>query len=337
MTNDAPVRWGILSTARIGTKKVIPGMMKSAAIEIAAIASRDLARAEAAARELGIPRAYGSYEALLADPAIEAVYNPLPNHLHVPLTLAAAQAGKHVLCEKPMALTAAELEALRPHVGRVHVREAFMVRHHPQWHEARARVRAGSIGELRAVNVEFAYRNLDPADIRNQAGIGGGALYDIGCYAIVAGRWFFEAEAERASAFVARDAAFGVDATTSGLMDFGRGRHLVFSVATQDAPYQRVRLVGTGGRIEIEIPFNAPPDRPCRFFVDTTGALDGSGIETVTLPVADQYQLQGEAFSHAVRHERPDAAALDDAIRNLRAIDALFASAKSGRTEPIEG
>jgi predicted dehydrogenase len=336
MTNDTPVRWGILSTARIGTKKVIPGMAKSPAIEIAAIASRDLARAEAAARELGIVRAYGSYEALLADASIEAVYNPLPNHLHVPLTIAAAQAGKHVLCEKPMALTAGELEALRPHAQRVHIREAFMVRHHPQWIEARERVRAGRIGELRAVNVEFAYRNLDPADIRNQADIGGGALYDIGCYAIVAGRWFFEAEPERALALAARDAGFGgIDATTSGLMEFGRGRHLVFSVSTQVAPYQRVRLVGTEGRLEIEIPFNAPPDRPCRFFVDTTGALDGGGIEAVTLPVADQYQLQGEAFSRAVRHERPGAAGIDDAIRNLRAIDALFASARSGRVEPV--
>ena len=335
MTNDPPVRWGILSCARIGTKKVIPGMMRSAAIEIAAIASRELARAQAAAHELGIPKAYGSYEALLADDTIEAIYNPLPNHLHVPLTLAAARAGKHVLCEKPMALTAGELEVLRPHADRVHLKEAFMVRHHPQWIEAREHVRAGRIGELRAVNVEFAYRNLDPADIRNQADIGGGALYDIGCYAIVAGRWFFEGEPERAAAFVARDAGFGIDATTSGLMDFGGGRHLLFSVSTQVAAYQRVRLVGTAGRLEIEIPFNAPPDRPCRLFVDTTGVPAGAGIETVTLPVADQYRLQGEAFSRAVRHERPSPAGLDDAIRNLRAIDALFASARSGRAEAV--
>jgi predicted dehydrogenase len=335
MNNETPVRWGILSTARIGTRKVLPGMMKSPHLQVAAIASRDLARAEAAARELGIARAFGSYEELLADATIEAIYNPLPNHLHVPMTLAAARAGKHVLCEKPMALTAGELEALRPYADRVHIAEAFMVRHHPQWIEARAQVRAGRIGELRAVNVEFAYRNLDPADIRNQPGIGGGALYDIGCYAIVAGRWFFEAEPGRAAAYVARDPALGIDATTSGLLDFGQGRHLVFSVSMQVAPYQRVRLVGTAGRLEIEIPFNAPPDRPCRFFVDTASAPDGSDIETVTLPVADQYRLQAEAFSHAVRHERPSAAGLDDAMRNLRAVDALFAAAQSGRAEPI--
>ena len=189
-----PVRWGILSTAGIATKKVIPGMLKSKVLVVLGLASRDLQRAKAAAAELGIARAYGSYEAMLADPDIEAIYNPLPNHLHVPLTLAAAQAGKHVLCEKPMAMNAAELEALRPYASKVHLREAFMVRQHPQWIDVRDRVRRGAIGELRFMQVGFSYFNDDPSNIRNQADIGGGALYDIGCYAIVAGRWFFEAE-----------------------------------------------------------------------------------------------------------------------------------------------
>jgi len=286
-----PVRWGILSTAGIGTKKVIPGMLKSRELEVAAIASRNLGTAQSAAAALGIPSAHGSYEALLADPTIEAIYNPLPNHLHVPLTLAALQAGKHVLCEKPMAISAAEIEVLRPYASRLHVREAFMVRHHPQWLAVREELRRGTIGELRFMHVPFTYFNADPANIRNQADIGGGALYDIGCYAIVAGRWFLEGEPVRATAFVARDAGFGIDATTSGLMEFGRGRHLVFSVSMQVAPCQRVRLVGTEGRLEIEIAFSAPRDQPCRFFVDGAGALDGSGVETVTLPVADQYRL----------------------------------------------
>ncbi|MDE2298372.1 MAG: Gfo/Idh/MocA family oxidoreductase [Burkholderiales bacterium] len=329
-----PVRWGILSTARIGTQKVIPGMQKSAALEVAAIASRSLATAQAAATKLGIARAYGSYAELLADPTIEAIYNPLPNHLHVPMTLAAAQAGKHVLCEKPISLTAAELDVLRPYASRVHIREGFMVRFHPQWIETREQVRRGAIGELRFMHVPFSYFNDDPANIRNRADIGGGALYDIGCYAIVAGRWFFEGNPKRVIATMARDSSFNTDRNTTGLLEFDRGRQLTFSVSTQAAPHQRIELVGTRGRIEIQIPFNAPQNAPCHYAIDDTGTLDGSGMRRVTLPAADQYRLQAEAFSSAVRTQAPDASGLDDACWNMRVIDALFASEKSGRLEP---
>jgi predicted dehydrogenase len=327
------VRWGILSTALIGTAKVIPAMLKSRQLSVAAIASRDLHRAQQAAAALGIPKAYGSYEELLADPGIDAIYNPLPNHLHVELTLAAARAGKHVLCEKPFSIKAADLDVLRPHAAKVHIWEAFMVRFHPQWAAVREEIRRGAIGELRYMHVPFSYFNDDPANIRNMADIGGGALYDIGCYAITAGRWFFEGEPERVIAAVDRDPAFKTDRTTSGILDFGRGRHLAFTVSTQSARYQRVQLVGTQGRIEIEIPFNAPQDQGTRYWVDDASALDGSGIRTVSLPVADQYQLQAEAFSNAVRSRQPDATALDDAAANMRIIDALFASEASGRFE----
>jgi predicted dehydrogenase len=330
-----PVRWGIISTALIGTKKVIPGMRKSRSLVVAGLASRDLQRAQRAAAELGIEKAYGSYEAMLADPGIEAVYNPLPNQLHVPLTLAAARAGKHVLCEKPMALHAADLEALRPYARNVHIREAFMVRFHPQWIEAREQIRHGTIGTLRFIQVGFSYFNDDPANIRNQADTGGGALYDIGCYAIVAGRWFFEADPQRASATMDFDPGFRTDRNTSGLLDFGNGRQLAFSVSTQAAGYQRVVLAGTRGRIEIEIPFNAPPDVPCRYRIDDGSTLDGSSARVTSLPVADQYQLQAEAFSHAVRHETPNEAALDDAVANMRTIDALFKSAQSACFERV--
>ncbi len=328
-----PVCWGILSTALIGTQRAVPGMLKSSALQVAAIASRDLQRAEAAAAALGIVKAYGSYEALLADPSIEAIYNPLPNHLHVPMTLAAAQAGKHVLCEKPMAMNAAELEALRPYASQVHIREAFMVRFHPQWSEVRELVRRGTIGELRFIQMPFSYYNDNPANIRNMAELGGGALYDIGCYAIVAGRWFFEGDPKRVVAAVDRDPAFRTDRTSSGVLDFGGGRHLVFTVSTQAARYQRIQLVGTKGRIEMQIPVNAPQDAPTRYSIDDASALDGAGIRTVELPAADQYQLQAEAFSRTVRTEKPDAAALDDAITNMRIVDALFASEHSGRFE----
>ncbi|MFL6662180.1 MAG: Gfo/Idh/MocA family protein, partial [Rhizobacter sp.] len=246
-------------------------------------------------------------------------------------------AGKHVLCEKPMAMNAAELEVLRPYAGRLHLREAFMVRHHPQWIAARDAVRGGAIGEPRYIQVPFSYFNDDPANVRNKADIGGGGLYDIGCYAIVAGRWFFEADPERVVAAIERDPRFGTDRMASALLDFGHGRQLAFTVSTQSARYQRVQVVGTKGRLEIEIPFNAPPDKPCRYWIADDVALDASGTREFTLPVADQYQLQAEAFSRAVRQERPDARGLDDAVANLRVIDALFASGKSGRFEPVNG
>ncbi len=327
------VVWGVISTANIGIETVIPAMQRGSCLEVRAIASRSLATAQEAARKLSIPKAYGSYRELLADPEIEAVYNPLPNHLHVPLTLEAARAGKHVLCEKPIALTAEEAGKLRE--CRVKVMEAFMVRFHPQWHHARDLIRGGRIGTLRAVQVFFSYFNDDPANIRNQANIGGGALYDIGCYAVVAGRFFLGTEPRRAVALVDRDPALHTDRTTSGLLDFGEGRALDFTVSTQCVPYQRVQLCGTRGRIEILIPFNAPANAATRILVDDGSALDGSGITVETLPPCDQYTLQGDAFSRAVRGEAPLPYDVEDAVKNMRVIDALFRSERSGRFEEV--
>src|SRR5262245_40209951 len=271
------VVWGILSTAKIGRVKVIPAMQKSAWIDVRAIASRSEAAARQSADMLRIPRAYGSYEALLADPEIEAVYNPLPNHLHVPLTLQAAAAGKHVLCEKPIALTAEEAGQLRSAARKVHIMEAFMVRFHTQWLRARELVRGGTIGELRAVQVFFSYYNDDPTNIRNQFDIGGGALYDIGCYGIVSGRFLFETEPRRAVAMVDRDPTLRTDRITSALVDFGQGRHLSFTVSTQCVSYQRVQICGTHGRIEIQVPFNPPRGEATQIFIDDSSAPDGKG------------------------------------------------------------
>ncbi|WP_262296279.1 Gfo/Idh/MocA family protein [Microvirga sesbaniae] len=330
-----PVRWGILSTAKIGRVKVVPGMMKSPLCEVVAVASRDEASARDMAAELGIPKAYGSYEALLADPDIEAIYNPLPNHLHVPMTLAAAAAGKHVLCEKPIAITANEAEQLERAAAQVMIAEAFMVRHHPQWHRARDVIRSGEIGDLRAIHVIFSYFNVDPANIRNKPDIGGGGLLDIGCYAVVAGRFVFEAEPLRVVTLVDRDPAFGVDRTTSALMDFGGGRQLAFTVSTQAVPYQRVQILGTKGRIEIEIPFNAPPDSPTRIFVDDGSQHGNRSARALECPVVDQYQLQGEAFSRAVRGAAPLEYGLEDAILNMRILDALRRSDESAAWERV--
>lgn len=329
------VLWGVLSTAKIGREKVIPALQRSPLCEVRAIASRSKEAAQRAAEALGIPKYYGSYEELLEDREIEAVYNPLPNHLHIPYAIQAAEAGKHVLCEKPMALHPGEVEPLRTAAARVLVMEAFMVRFHPQWLRARELVQGGRIGELRAVQVFFSYFNDDPANIRNLPGIGGGALYDIGCYAIVAGRFCFNADPQRAIALIDRDPAFGTDRTTSGLVDFGAGRHLGFTVSTQCAPYQRVQLCGTRGRIELQIPFNAPQGEATRLFIDDGATLDGAGIHVETLPASDQYTLQGEAFSRAIRGEIPLPYGLDDALMNARIIEALFRSETSGGWERI--
>ena len=298
-----PVKWGIISTANIGVAKVIPGMLKSKDIEIVAISSRKRRAAEDWASKLGIPKAYGSYEEMLADPEIEAVYNPLPNHLHVPLTLAAAKAGKHVLCEKPIALDAKEAMQLKKAAKKVLIAEAFMVRHATQWIAARELVRKKKIGEARAIQVMFTYFNRDPKNVRNMAAIGGGGLMDIGCYPITVSRFIFDAEPVRVTGTFERDPKFGTDRLASGLADFGEGRHLSFTVSTQLAPYQRVNIMGTKGRIEIEIPFNAPPDRPNRYFLQ---GMEMNVGEWTELPVSDQYQLQAEAFGRVVRGRHPE-------------------------------
>jgi predicted dehydrogenase len=329
------VRWGVLSNAKIGWEKVIPGMQRSQWCDVQAIASRSLDRAQAAAKAAGIPKAYGSYEELLADPQIEAIYNPLPNPLHVPWTLAAARAGKHVLCEKPFSMNAAEAAALREVADKVHIMEAFMVRFHPQWLRARELVRSGALGDIRSLQVFFSYFNRDAANIRNKPETGGGALYDIGCYAIVAGRFIFESEPLRVVSQIDWDPDFGTDRTVSALLDFGNGRRLDFTVSTQTTPYQRVHIVGTQQRLEIEIPFNAPLDESTRIYIDAGKALAGAQAVTETIAPCNQYGLEGDAFSQVVRGKMPLPYGLDDAICNMKVIDAVFRSGKSGQWEAV--
>lgn len=329
-----PVRWGILSTAKIGLQKVIPAMQQSEACEIRAIASRDLSAARSAASTLGIPVAYGSYDELLADSEIEAIYNPLPNHLHVPLSIRAAEAGKHVLCEKPIALDATEATKLieaRDRAG-VLIQEAFMVRYHPQWLRVRELVRSGRIGTLRSVQGFFSYNNRDPQNIRNIADIGGGGLYDIGCYPITGARFVFNGEPARVMGLIERDPEWGIDRLTSAILEFAGG-HATFTCSTQIVPYQRIHFFGTSGRIEIEIPFNAPPDRPCRIFIDDGKQPGNLGAQVEELPTTDQYTAQGEVFSAAVRSGEALEFPLENAVAGMRIIDAVFRSAETGRWE----
>jgi len=322
------VRWGILGTANIALAKVIPAMQRSEWCEIAAIASRDLSKAKAAAGELNIPNAYGSYEELLADDSIEAIYNPLPNNLHVAWTMKAAEAGKHVLCEKPIALTAAEARTLievRDRAG-VRIQEAFMVRTHPQWLETRRLIHSGRIGSLRSITGFFSYNNPDPTNIRNQLELGGGALMDIGCYPITISRFMYETEPRRVLGFIERDNANGTDTLTSAVLDFPNG-HSTFTCSTRLAPYQRIIFMGTEGRIEVLIPFNAPNDRPTQILIDD---------EIIEFPICDQYEIQGSLFSQAIRENREQPIPLEDAINNMAVIDAVFRSATTSQWENVQ-
>lgn len=321
------VRWGVLGVAKIATEKVIPAMQRGQFSEVVGIASRSLDKATAAAERLGLSKAYGSYEALIADPDIDAIYNPLPNHLHVPLSIQALEAGKHVLCEKPIALTAQEGQLLVDaglRFPNLKLMEAFMYRHHPQWVTAKRLVSTGQIGHLRTIQSFFSYFNTDGNNIRNMAELGGGGLMDIGCYPISLSRFIFGHEPSRVFGQVEYDPQFKTDRIASAIMDFGEGT-ATFTCSTQLFPYQRVHIVGTTGRIEIEIPFNAPPDRPCKMWHVTS-----TSTSEIVLATCDQYTIQGDVMSQAILNDTPVPTPISDAVGNMHVIEAIVAAGKSG-------
>jgi predicted dehydrogenase len=331
-SNGKKIRFGVLSTARIGVKKVIPAMQKGEHTEVVAIASRSAEKARQVAHYLGIPRWHVSYEALLADPDVDAVYNPLPNDQHVLWSIRALEAGKHVLCEKPIALSAAEgrvlVEATRRH-QHLKVMEALMYRHHPQWRKAKELVETGQIGELRAIQVFFSFYNDDPGNIRNSSSKGGGALMDIGCYASSLSRWLFNAEPQRVFGSVVNDPHLGVDRLVSAILDFGVG-HATFTCSMQIAHFQRAHLAGVEGHVELsEAPFNPPNDRPC-----VVRLQRGGEVQRLELEVCDQYRIQGDHFAEAILNDAPVPIPLDDAVGNMEVIDAIVASGRNGWTRP---
>ena len=318
------IRWGILSTANIGTEKVIPAMQKGEYCEIVAIASRKIENALQAAKKLNIPKSYGSYEDLLTDPEIDAIYNPLPNHLHVPWSIKALEAGKHVLCEKPIALTAAEGQKLvdfaktKPHLK---LMEAFMYRFHPQWQKAKQLVNDGKIGELRTIQSFFSFYDKNSQNIVNINEFGGGSLLDIGCYNISLSRFIFDAEPKRVCGIVEVDPNFNIDRLVSGLLDFGNGTS-TFTCSTQLSEYQRVNIFGTKGRIEIEIPFNAPADKPTKLWLQ-----NGDQIEEIIFDICDQYTIQGDLFSLAIINNTDVPTPIEDAVANMKVIEKIIESA----------
>jgi predicted dehydrogenase len=326
------IRWGVLGAAKIATVKVIPAMQKSELCEITALASRDQVKAEAAAKELGIARAYGSYEELLADPEIDAIYNPLPNHLHVSWSIRAAEAGKHVLCEKPIGLNAADartLIAARDRTG-VTIGEAFMIQTHPQWIRAVELARSGRIGAMRGAVGTFGYLNRDPQNVRNVLEWGGGALMDIGCYPIKASRMVFGEEPVNVFGTIVRDPVFGTDILTSAVLQYPSGQ-CVFTCGTQLVPCQSMQFLGTKGRIEMVIPYNAPPGKTTRIRIDDGSDITGANIVTEEFAPCDQYTLQGDAFARAVLDGVEPPVPLEDSLKNMSVIDAIFRSALVGQ------
>jgi predicted dehydrogenase len=323
----AKVRWGVLGTSKFAQAKFMPAMKHCRSGEITALASRDPAGARAVADRLGIGKVHGSYEELLADPDVDAIYNPLPNHLHVPWSIKALEAGKHVLCEKPVGLSSAEARQLlsaaklRPHLK---VMEAFMYRHHPQWRRAKQIVEDGGIGRLRTIQSFFSYFNTDAGNIRNRADIGGGGMMDIGCYNVPLSRFIFGEEPKRVIGCLEYDPDFGTDRLASGVLDFGRGT-ATFTCSTQLTPYQRVNIFGTGGRVEIEIPFNAPPDRPCRMWYQR-----GVENEEIVFDTCDQYTIESDLMSEAILNDTPVPTPLEDAVANMAVIEAIFRSGRAG-------
>ena len=319
------LNWGILSTAKIGIEKVIPAMQQGKLSEIVAIASRTHESAREAAKNLKIPKAFGSYQDLLDDTSIDAVYIPLPNHMHVPWTIKALAANKHVLCEKPIALTATEAKELLketekfPHLK---VMEAFMYRHHPQWIRALELINGGGIGMVKTVHSFFSYYNDDPENIRNMVDIGGGGLMDIGCYCISLARLIFDEEPQRVFGKIEYDPGFETDRICSGILDFVQGTS-TFTCSTQLVPYQRVNVFGTKGRIEIEIPFNAPPDKPCKMLFQNNEI-----IEEIEIKICDQYTIQGDLFSLAVLKNEKVPTPIEDAVANMKVLEAVIQSAE---------
>ena len=328
------LRFGVLGAAKIAREKVIPPLMRSERCEVMGLASRDAARAAEAAEQLGIAKTYGSYEDLLADPDIDAIYNPLPNHLHVPWSIKAAEAGKHVLCEKPIGLDAAECERLiaaRDRTG-VLIQEAFMVRTHPQWLRARELVQSGRLGTLRAIQGFFSYHLTDPGNVRNVAEWGGGGLLDIGCYPITTSRFVTGLEPARVAAMIERDPTSGIDRLGTVLLDYGPVQ-CGFQYGTQLVPRQTMQFFGDKGRLVVEVPFNAPSDVPCRLSLFEGPGLGDVAVETIEIPACDQYGVMGDAFAAAVQDGTPQPVPLENSLANMKVIDAVFRAAANGSWE----
>jgi predicted dehydrogenase len=325
------VKLGVLGVSSHFLKRTLLPLKQSKNVDLYAVASRDAEKSKEAAEKFGIPKNYGSYEDLLKDPDVEVVFIPLPNHLHLEWIKKCADAGKHILCEKPLTMNALEAEEAVNYAASkgVILMEAFMYRFQPQWIRAKEICDVGEIGSIVSIQTIFSYNNPDPNNIRNIAEYGGGALMDIGCYAISVPRFILGIEPLRVISLIEKDKKFQTDKHTSALIDFGKTQ-VVFTVSTQTYPYQKVFIHGSAGNITIQIPFNTFVDVPAVITVQSS-----VGERNIYFDPADQYGLQFEAFAEALRKNNPAPISPGDAVNNMKVIDAVFKSAESGDWENV--
>lgn len=319
------IRWGILSTAKIAKEHLIPAMQASEFGEVVAVASRSMESAQAFATASNIPTAYGSYEDLINDPNIDAIYNPLPNHLHVPWSIKAIEAGKHVLVEKPISLDIADLAPLFACVKahpQIKVMEAFMYRFHPQRAKIQAICNSPEFGPLHSIQSAFNYNNREADNIRHDASMGGGALMDIGCYNISFARMMFKEEPIRVVAKMQKMPGFEVDCITSAILDFPNGTS-IFSCSTKSEHGQWAQIQGESGSLRISPPYNPTKDDESEIRFQ-----HNDKVEVISIPPVDQYQLMVNAFARAILDDTPVPTPLSDAEANMKVIDAIVKSAK---------
>jgi len=318
---NSKVKWGILSTASIGAEHVIPAMMRGKYCDIKAIASRSIDSARKVAGRFSIPKAYGSYDELLKDDEIEAVYIPLPNHLHVTWSIKALQAGKHVLVEKPIGLSSDEARKLLAEsmkYPKLKIMEAFMYRHHPQWIKVKELVENEKIGKLKTIQSSFSFFEDSPASIVNHKDYGGGSLMDIGCYPISLSRFLFNAEPKKVYAKIEYHPEFKTDTLATAILEFEEGTSSFFS-STLMPDNQQVEIFGTKGRIELEIPFTPIADKPSKIWLYIEDEK-----EEIVLDSCDQYTIQGDLFSLAILNDSLVPTPLKDAVENMKVIERLF-------------
>ena len=323
------INWGILSTAKIGWEHVIPAIKKSKNSRVIALASRNLSSAKALTKKFKIPKSYGSYKELYEDKDVDVIYNPLPNHLHIKSSIEACKNKKNLLLEKPLSLKSKDIDPLIKIASqnKVIVKEAFMVRHHPQWRWVKEYIKSGKIGSISSISTVFSYNNKNPKNIRNIKNFGGGAIYDIGCYPTVISRFLLDKEPKRVIATSKNDKKFKTDILSSALLDFGN-IFSTFTVATQSTYSQQVVILGTKKTVVIENPFNAIANKPTTVVIYNGKSIYRRENTIKAFPATDQYEHQVTKFSNELIYKTKIDYGLLDAKKNMKVLDAIFMSIK---------